>query len=779
MSPQICHVLIGPPGCGKSTFASQWQARSPEMIVVSTDTIREKLGLDSVGNWLLVEKHVMNEVQTAITAGRPVIYDATNIKRTWRIAFLQKASQISDHSVDWIGWWFEPNNPITLELCKAQNEGRDRRVPEIVIEQSFNIISNKAFQPNTAEGFISVEVVPILGNHCYDFSAIDERLSAPKYHRQNRYKALDPHAYSSLVDFERLMFLLQLIIKNPGIGHFHKTNPIKLSQEFQIDAQAELKSSLDEITVVLQKKYGAIYAEISAIREDLDWLCEQGILNSPYPRKIVEIPDLGDRRKFKAIHSHAYSDIESFQRLMQVISYLTHYPFLYQKGGALNALHQAMKQNQIHYTADAIRNDFRVCLKPYGIMSDENIYRQGYFLGTNIFSPAELLQIYRSLEGQAVYLDDPLAVEAYEQFQKRMKLLGLDTSASKPVRTIIGSPIVDLERLPEQSLAHQARRQDIEQAILQHQVITVQRRKDSGRFRGEGDEEFEILPIQIIFHNIAWYLGYKQVKNGLLRFERLDRLTFNRINPHLKTSVKEHEIARNQLFELFNSSYGLHLGNDPEIQQRYLKGDREGLEDTLELWMTESVFRFIQEGTRRFKNRPSYPPHKTYISSTKEAMKEQQYTTEEQRQFPKRLIVNIPVWSLKESRDFQRWVISFGGSVKVVKPDYLKDTIKRMAEQIATSLAYSPILESIQYALEFKFEKAGLELLPKIEAARYFPNVLESIYQALKQSTDINSFIKELGNPSLSAQLSDSTDNDRVVSDRFILIKVHQSLIER
>ena len=46
-------VLIGPPGCGKSTLARQWQAAAPDRHWISTDAIRGELFGDAAvqGDW--------------------------------------------------------------------------------------------------------------------------------------------------------------------------------------------------------------------------------------------------------------------------------------------------------------------------------------------------------------------------------------------------------------------------------------------------------------------------------------------------------------------------------------------------------------------------------------------------------------------------------------------------------------------------------------------------------------------------------------------------------
>ncbi len=90
-TPVICHLLIGCPGSGKSTFAALL-AKQGNYKIVSTDQIREALyGDESIqGDWSAIEARVLSEIQSAIASNQPVIYDATNAKRVWRMELLMK-----------------------------------------------------------------------------------------------------------------------------------------------------------------------------------------------------------------------------------------------------------------------------------------------------------------------------------------------------------------------------------------------------------------------------------------------------------------------------------------------------------------------------------------------------------------------------------------------------------------------------------------------------------------------------------------------------------------
>lgn len=152
-APLICHFLIGPPGCGKSTLATQLIQLEPTAKIVSTDQIRcELFGDESIqGDWSIIESNVLAKIRGAIQAKQPVIYDATNSKKKWRILLLR---QIADEQVQWIAWYLQ----TPLAICKAWNKQRTRQVPELVIEEFFQSLQENP--PQLAEGFIAINSLP-------------------------------------------------------------------------------------------------------------------------------------------------------------------------------------------------------------------------------------------------------------------------------------------------------------------------------------------------------------------------------------------------------------------------------------------------------------------------------------------------------------------------------------------------------------------------------------------------------------------------------------------
>lgn len=168
----LCHFLIGSPGCGKSTLAQQWITRDKNCTWISTDKIRQQLLNDSSqqGNWTLIETEVLRQVKQAIAQGHSVIYDATNVKQSWRISRLQQFADCGNAL--WMAWVFQ----TPLEICKIQNKSRHiiQQVPDEVIEEYFQALQEAP--PEIAEGFVDINPVQMIDGS-FDFWQIDQKIA--------------------------------------------------------------------------------------------------------------------------------------------------------------------------------------------------------------------------------------------------------------------------------------------------------------------------------------------------------------------------------------------------------------------------------------------------------------------------------------------------------------------------------------------------------------------------------------------------------------------------
>ncbi len=286
-TPLICHFLIGIPGSGKSTFAALL-AKLGNYRIVSTDAIRQQLYGDAIiqGEWSEVEELVISQIGDAKSQGYSIIYDATNAKRQWRMDLLIKLNSsltpLSESrrgvggEVQWIAWYLQ----TPKATCIAWNQKRDRIVPDIVIERMYKSLQDQ--NPVVAEGFAAVKEIDVTSPQ-FDIQQIDiqiKNLSRSIINRTNRtrHRHITLHSYSNLLDFERLMHLISLIIRYPGIGNLQVNHPSLVESIFGTVPQ--FASALEEVTAFMGKLCGKIYADRDAIASDLNWLQQNGLIGA-------------------------------------------------------------------------------------------------------------------------------------------------------------------------------------------------------------------------------------------------------------------------------------------------------------------------------------------------------------------------------------------------------------------------------------------------------------------------------------------------------------------
>ncbi len=678
----ISHIFIGCPSSGKSTLANYIINQNSNYQIVSTDKIREQLfGDENIqGDWQLIEAEIFKQIDYFIQLGKPIIYDATNAKRWWRISLLKRLAKYEN--VNWIGWYLK----TPLNVCLEWNQKRERQVPDDVISNLYQSLRN--FPPLSAEGFLAVYDIPFKEDKL-DVNEFNDKLSKlnrVQVNRTNRTanSKVQFHPYSRLVDFDRLFHLLSLIIKYPNFGNLSESNPELIKEIFGDEIQFDCE--IDEICGFLIKYYDKIYAQPEAIKEDLIWLETMGIINQ---KNYEPLPDI-EIVNIDCLVTHPYSDIEPFTRLITTIHFIIHHPLIWNKqNGCLQSLVQAMQQEKVINIncGDSIRKDIEKVLKPFGILPDFTV-KKGYFIGTGILSETELIKVFHLLEAQANSLSDPVALSVYDTFKNRLGDARIAHPESYPVRAIYNKNIVDLNNLPNSSLARKI--DEVENAISSGELLELNRCLGSAEFNQNNSEDiiqnkqsyFLAYPLQIVFHNIGWYLGYEcvdGVNKGLFRFERLDRLFLGN-KKHKSRVIKQQVNALNKLQQLYQASGGIFLGNNVKWQREYLdKKQRSTAETTIELWFNDYIFKFISEGTNRFSIKQMRMSPRLHKSNETRAPFNLKKTGD--NNFPNRFEVKLPLWSLDDI-DLLRWIIGFGGQVKVINPPELIEKVKKMGEDI-------------------------------------------------------------------------------------------------
>lgn len=689
----LCHFLIGIPASGKSTFA-QLLAQTGNYQIISTDAIRQELYDDEKiqGNWLEIEAEVIKQIKEAIALKTPVIYDATNIKRAWRIDFLQKVVQ-QVKNLDWLAWHLNLN----LTVCQQQNQQRVRKVPDNIIKKMAEDI--KLFPPHVAEGFINVQVIKSYEHFQIDY--LEHILGKlPRVITNRKNKTNNPnlvyHPYSRLVDFERLMHLISLLINYPALGNLQFKYPHLIQQIF--GEEKTFPDSLTEITAIMAKLKGNVYAQSSLIEQDLIFLENQGLIHSYKPvsaqPKNTDIPTV----EYSDIINHYASELKVFRRILTTLKVIIDCPLcskleddIFSKipkndrlnNGYLTSLtyqlisSENLDNRQIKNRQDILRKDIEFIFKPYQILP--KIMRNGYFFGTAILTEQELKHTFYLLQSHSQNIDNPLALSLIETFHKRLiKSKISDDSDFYPVLAIANHSSIDTELLSNQTLSKKV--PELVEIIETGKLVELNKFDNRPTFEGEKKGPFKAWLLQIVFYNSAWYLGFEREDNKLMKFDRLDRLYLEPKQYEQKRGLAEQKKALTKLNKLLSASAGIFLGESSEDQRKFLssnKKERKEVETTVELWFNEQIFAFIAEKTKRFsanQMKMSPPPQSKSSSLIREHKKIYNLSESGDKTKPYCFQVTFPKWSLNDF-DLWRWILGFGGNVEVRKPNKLRKKI--------------------------------------------------------------------------------------------------------
>ena len=139
-------MLIGLAGAGKTSFANSLK---PGYVIHSSDTLRKELYGDESdqehNQELFQELH--RRIKRDLAEGKSIVYDATNLKRKRRMAFLGEIKKIPCKKSAYMIM-------STCGDCLERNTSRERKVPAKVIIKHCN-----SWQPaSTYEGFDSVNI---------------------------------------------------------------------------------------------------------------------------------------------------------------------------------------------------------------------------------------------------------------------------------------------------------------------------------------------------------------------------------------------------------------------------------------------------------------------------------------------------------------------------------------------------------------------------------------------------------------------------------------------
>jgi predicted kinase len=702
MTPALrCHLLIGQPASGKTTLAKALAPLlsapgEPPAQVLSTDAIRAEVFGDAAvqGPWVDIQQRLHQRIQECVATGIPVIVDATHARRAWRLALTQALPLPAP--VEWIGWWLYTDLPTSLEW----NSRRERAVPVPVIQEMAAALADPHFGPSRAEGFAAIcAVVPTHHNDLTEvlqaeLAGLDQRIRSAT----NRERKLQRHGYSRLLDLERLLHLIRLLSTWPDLA---ATDPASAEELEAILSPLPQGDLADRAAAFLGKLQGACFADASAIRNDLAWLEANGFCSaipSTSPVQLAPAP-----RAAAPIHGGLppMGDGPVFVRVMTLLRHLLQVPFDRPAERGSN-LHQhlitateTIPGAYLPGETATLRKDLEKLLTPYGFRNRNDNVRHGYCLGTAVLSPARLREVHNVVQQAAGRLADPSAQDLLAELDERLGWAGISADGLPPVRSYARHAVVDTQLVRRDSLAAPRRAEAIEAAIVEHRRVLLQRYPGVGSFAGSPAGELRVWPLQLIFHNVGWYLLFEEDQvgreQGLIRSERLDRLAMARGDGDLRRNPEQHAAAINRLERLLHHSGGIFFGSDLEQQLSVASSSvqrRTQALVTLRFCCSPWAFAFIREGLQRYPiehTRFSRPlPGDSWWHHPKAPHVLEPGPADASHPYPVEL--DLPPWTVAADIDLRSWLFAFGGGIRIEQPDVLRqELLQRCQEAMAAN----------------------------------------------------------------------------------------------
>ena len=260
-----------------------------------------------------------------------------------------------------------------------------------------------------------------------------------------------------------------------------------------------------------------------------------------------------------------------------------------------------------------------------------------------------------------------------------------------PVRAFANRSIISAELVRSDALANRQQAEQLETAIVERRRLVLERYRHASRFPDSPDGELRVWPLQLLFHNIGWYLVYELDAigrpEGLIRSERLDRLALRHSESRHRRSEDEHARSLERLQRLLRACGGIYFGDDVTAQKELCSDSaaiRRRQLQTLRFSCQPWCFAFIREGLQRYPiehSRFSLPlggdrwwhhPKAPHVLPANDATDSHPYPVE----------LDLPVWTLRQDVDLRNWLFGFGAGIRLESPQALRQELVERAQQI-------------------------------------------------------------------------------------------------
>ena len=379
---------------------------------------------------------------------------------------------------------------------------------------------------------------------------------------------------------------------------------------------------------------------------------------------------------------HPYSDKQAFERLMILLTTIIKNPGVGNTGqtsptsgyrDTLLEVQKAMQQTaaeinisfpENYPAAPTIRKDMEA-LRNYGIL-ERRMYRWGYYFGTGALNFQELKIALNALQSQAKYQGDPTSKRLIENLNKRLKGLELETKGELfyPTRQFLNRAIIftDPEEMMEKgntqnTLFHKL--DIIERAILQGLPIELSR--SSAPYSTGKIGLSHIYPLQILYHDIAWYLLSQEYETGHFAIGRINRFkNYCKITSQQGRNLEQQKENLQKAHQLLSNGWGLYLGNLEE-QQAELAGSLKF--ESIKIRFYPPVTTFILEGELRH-------PKQKIIKGPKDTTGNHIYVDYNVKLTP------------RSFQEFMLWVNRHSASAQILSPRILVEQHQQAAKDL-------------------------------------------------------------------------------------------------